>query len=249
MKFYYDVYGHPSPDFRCFDPVVHYFMPDTEDIAKNRGVFSCCFMGRGMREFIAHQPPTWHQLKFHDAEPLADAGVPGDPTHAIQIAFEEDEHKFGEYLVLQITEGGAYVLEMATLEVVPLLDCSSKTFSASLDYNKIRRGDILRGVEPIYVPDHLACQRYYFPNDPLVKGSLDPGDAHKLITDHVMGTSPVQKILRLKYGNKWKKSKAADKRIIDYIVNVIRPKAKTVSVKGDPLYEFFNKSEDRKSVV
>ena len=35
MKFYYDVYGHPSPDFRCFDPTMHYFMRDVEDIAKN----------------------------------------------------------------------------------------------------------------------------------------------------------------------------------------------------------------------
>ena len=129
------------------------------------------------------------------------------------------------------------------MEVVPLLDCSSKSFVTSLVYNKINRGDILRGVEPIYVPDHLAYQRYCFPNDPLVKGSLDPGEAYKIITDHVLGTSPVQKMLRLKYGNRWKKTKAADKRIIDYIVNVIRPRAKTVSVKGDPLYEFFNKSD------
>ena len=76
-------------------------------------------------------------------------------------------------------------LELASLEVVPLLDCSSKHFSSSLEYNKIQKGDILRGVEPIYVPDHLACQRYCYPNDPLVKGSLDPGDAYRLITDHV----------------------------------------------------------------
>ena len=96
MKFYYDTYGHPSPDFRCFNPTVHYFMRDVEDVAKNRGVFSCCFMGRGMREFIAHQPPTWHQVKFHDAEPLADAGVAGDPTAAIRDAYENDEEKFGE---------------------------------------------------------------------------------------------------------------------------------------------------------
>ena len=121
-------------------------MPDTEDIAKNRGVFSCCFMGRGMREFIAHQPPTWHQLKFHDADPLADAGIAGDLAEAVRETFESDEHKFGEYLVLQITEGGAYVLELASLEVVPLLDCSSKHFSSSLEYNKIQKDDILRGI-------------------------------------------------------------------------------------------------------
>ena len=69
LKFYYDVYGHPSPDFRCFNPTIHYFMRDVEDIMKKRGVFSCCFMGRGMIDFIAHQPPTWHMLKFHDSEP------------------------------------------------------------------------------------------------------------------------------------------------------------------------------------
>ena len=163
-----------------------------------------------MREFIAHQPPTWHQVKFHDAETLADAGVAGDPTAAIRDAYENDEEKFGEYLVLQIAEGGAYVLELATLEVVPMLDCSSKHFSTSLEYNKISKGDILRGIEPVYVPDHLACERYYFPNDPLVKGSLDPGMASKLITDHVQGTSPVQKWLRLKYGNKWIRRQTRD---------------------------------------
>ena len=200
-------------------------------------------MGSGMREFIAHQPPTWHRLKFHDAEPLADAGIAGDIAEAVRQTFELDEHKFGEYLVLQITEGGAYVLELASLEVVPLLDCSSKHFSSSLECNKIQRGDILRGVEPIYIPDHRACQRYCFPNDPLVKGSLDTGDAYQLITDHVLGTSPLQKMLRLKYGNKWKKTKSADKRIADYIFNIVRPLAKTVSTKGEPFYEFFNKSD------
>ena len=82
-------------------------------------------------------------------------------------SFESDDRKCGEYLVLQITEGGAYVLELASFEVIPLLDCSSKHFSSSLEYNGIKRGDILRGIEPIYVPDHLACQRYCFPNDPL----------------------------------------------------------------------------------
>ena len=76
-----------------------------------------------------------------------------------------------------------------------------------------------------------------------MKGSLDPGDAYRLITDHASGTPPVQKMLRLKYGNKWKKSKSADKRIVDYIVNIVRPLAKTVSTKGDPFYEFFDKSD------
>ena len=98
------------------------------------------------------------------------------------------------YLVLQIAEGGAYVLELATCDVLPLLDCSSKHFSSSLEYNKIKRGDILRGVEPIYVPDHLACPRYCFPNDSLVKGSLGSDGAYHIITDHVQGTAPVQKM-------------------------------------------------------
>ena len=158
-------------------------------------------MGRGMRDFIAHQPPTWHLLKFHDSEQMADAGIVGDIAEAVRHSYESDERRFGEYLVLQITEGGAYVLELASFEVVPLLDCSCEHFSSSLEYNKIKRGDILRGVEPIYVPDHLACPRYCFPNDSLVKGSLGSDGAYHIITDHVEGTAPVQKMLRLKYGN------------------------------------------------
>ena len=62
----------------------------------------------------------------------------GDPAEAIRDAFEDDEHKFGEYLVLQITEGGAYVLELATLEVLPLLDCSSKSFHRALNTTRSR---------------------------------------------------------------------------------------------------------------
>ena len=50
-------------------------------------------------------------------------------------------------------------------------------------------------------------------------------------------------MLRLKYGNRWKKTKSADKRISDYIFNVVRPLAKTASTKGEPFYEFFNKSD------
>ena len=93
MKFYYDVYGHPSPDFRCFDPTIHYFMRDVEDVMKKRGVFSCCFTGRGMRDFIAHQPPTWHMLKFHDSEPMADAGITGDIAEAMRNSYESDDRK------------------------------------------------------------------------------------------------------------------------------------------------------------
>ena len=58
--------------------------------------------------------------------------------------------------MLQVVQGGAYVLELGTADVLPLLDCSAKNFSASLEYKKIRKGDILRGVEPVYVPDLLS---------------------------------------------------------------------------------------------
>ena len=50
-------------------------------------------------------------------------------------------------------------------------------------------------------------------------------------------------MLRLKYGNKWKKTKSADKRVVDYFFNIVRPLAKTVSTKGDLFYEFFDKSD------
>ncbi len=89
-----------------------------------------------MRDFIAHQPPSWHMLKFHDSEPMAESGISGDVGEAVRSTFESDDRKFGEYLVLQIAEGGAYVLELATCDVLPLLDCSSKHFSSSLEYNK-----------------------------------------------------------------------------------------------------------------
>ena len=32
FKFYYDVYDHPSPDFKCFNPAIHYSVPNDEDI-------------------------------------------------------------------------------------------------------------------------------------------------------------------------------------------------------------------------
>ena len=209
MKFYYDIHGHPSPDFRTFDPVIHYFMPQSEECIRSKGVFSSYFMGRGMREFIANQPPTWHLVEFPDAKPLADADQPDKRDQAIREAFTDDKDKFGEYLVLQITEGGAYVLELGSMKTIPLLDCSSKSFATALEYNKIKRGDILRGIEPIYVPDLLACDRYCFPNDALVKATMDRGTVHQLIVDHELGTSPVQKMLRLKYGTKWTAVKSA----------------------------------------
>ena len=80
---------------------------------------------------------------------MAESGISGDIEEAVRTTFESDNRKFGEYLVLQIAEGGAYVLELATCEVLPLLDCSSYHFSSSLEHNNIKRGDFLRGVEPI----------------------------------------------------------------------------------------------------
>ena len=249
MKFYYDIHGHPSPDFRTFDPVIHYFMPQSEECVRNKGIFSSCFMGRGMREFIANQPPTWHLVEFPNAKPLADADRPDKRDQAIREAFTDDKDKFGEYLVLQITEGGAYVLELGSMKTIPLLDCSSKSFATALEYNKIRRGDILRGIEPIYVPDLLAYDRYCYPNDALVKANMDHGTVHQLIVDHESGTSPIQKMLRLKYGTKWTAVKSADKRVVDYILNFIGPSAKTISTKGEPLFEFFDRSYDAIAAV
>ena len=72
-------------------------------------------------------------LKFHNSEPMADVGITGDIAEAVRNSYESDDRKCSEYLVLQITEGGAYVLELANFEVIPLLDCSSKHFSSSLE--------------------------------------------------------------------------------------------------------------------
>ena len=135
------------------------------------------------------------------------------------------------------------------MKTIPLLDCSSKSFATSLEYNKIQRGDILRGIEPVYVPDLMACDRYCYPNDALVKATLDHGTVHQLIVDHELGTSPIQKMLRLKYGAKWTATKSADKRVVDYILNFVGPSAKTIATKGDPLYEFFDRSHDAIAAV
>ena len=76
-------------------------------------------MGRGMREFIANQPPTWHLIEFPNAEPLTSPDLTDARAQAIRDAYEEDKDRFGEYLVLQVTEGGAYVLALGSMKTIP----------------------------------------------------------------------------------------------------------------------------------
>ena len=228
LHFYYVHIGHPSPAFRCFDPSIHNLIRRDED-TMHRGMFSCYFMGKGMRDYIVNSPPTWHLLKFHDAEPVAGSGSGGQgegnlAMAAVEDSFEGDARRTSEYLILQIVQGGAYAMDLGTAEVYPLIDCSSIEFSTTLVYNGIKKGDIVRGVEPVYVPDLIAFRPYLYPADTLIRESIsDPDSVFHLITDHVRRTSPVQKFIRLRYGNQWKAIKKADLRLVDYITHVVKP--------------------------
>ena len=60
---YFMYAGHPSPDFRFFDPSILSLIPNDED-ARNRCIFTCYMMGKGMRDYVANQLRTWTFCNF-----------------------------------------------------------------------------------------------------------------------------------------------------------------------------------------